>query len=43
MDEFFPLVEGEKCLGFFYMGNFDGDLPEGKRNLIASKTDWITE
>ena len=43
MDEFFPLAEGEKCLGFFYMGNFDGDLPEGKRNPIASKTDWITE
>ena len=43
MNEFFSLAEGEKCLGFFYMGNFDGDLPEGKRNPIASKTEWITE
>ena len=43
MDEFLTLEEGEKCLGFFYMGNFDGDLPEGKRNPIASKTDWINE
>ena len=43
MGEFFSLAECEKCLGFFYMGNFDGDLPVGKRNSIASKTDWINE
>lgn len=43
MDEFFTLNEGEKCLGFFYMGNFDGEFPEGKRDSITSKTDWISE
>ncbi|WP_405380116.1 nitroreductase [Maribacter sp. LLG6340-A2] len=43
MNEFFDLEEGEKCLGFFYMGNFDGDLGEGKREPIENKTDWITE
>ena len=43
MDEFLSLNEGEKCLGFFYMGNFDGELTEGKREPIASKTEWITE
>ena len=43
MDEFLSFAEGEKCLGFFYMGNFDGELTEGKREPIASKTEWITE
>ena len=43
MDEFLNLNEGEKCLGFFYMGNFDGEITEGKREPIASKTEWITE
>lgn len=43
MNEFFTLNEGEKCLGFFYMGNFDGEFPEGKRDSIISKTDWISE
>lgn len=41
MDEFFDLNENEKCLGFFYMGNFDGDLPEQTRKPIADKTEWI--
>lgn len=43
MDEFFTLGDGEKCLGFFYMGNFNGELPEGKRSPIATKIDWISE
>ena len=43
MDEFFRMQEGEKCLGFFYMGNFEGELPDAVRNPIASKTDWISE
>ncbi len=43
MDEFMPLEEGERCLGFFYMGHFDGELPEGKRDAIQSKIKWINE
>lgn len=43
MDEFFPMAAGEKCLGFFYMGRFDGELPEGKRSPITTKTEWISE
>ncbi|WP_036151717.1 nitroreductase family protein [Maribacter forsetii] len=43
MGEFLSLANGEKCLGFFYMGNFDGEFGEGKREPIESKTEWITE
>ena len=43
MDEFFHLNEGEKCLGFFYMGNFDGDFPDAERRPINFKTEWINE
>ncbi|HET8839717.1 MAG TPA: nitroreductase [Flavobacteriaceae bacterium] len=40
--EFTELSEGEECLGFFYMGYFDGVLPEGKRNSsIAEKIQWM--
>ncbi|APQ19318.1 nitroreductase family protein [Maribacter hydrothermalis] len=42
MDEFLTLAEGEKCLGFFYMGNFDGELSDGKRGPIEAKTEWIS-
>ncbi|MDC8002850.1 nitroreductase [Aureisphaera galaxeae] len=36
------LPEGEKCLGFFYMGKFDGELPEGvRKSTIAEKTVWV--
>jgi nitroreductase len=41
MDEFFDLNEGERCLGFFYMGHFDGVLPEGVRQPIAEKVAWL--
>lgn len=41
MDEFFDLAEGEKCLGFFYMGYFDGELPEGIRTPIEDKVTWL--
>lgn len=43
MGEFLNLDNGEKCLGFFYMGNFDGELNKGKRGSIKAKTEWITE
>lgn len=41
MDEFFDLAEGEKCLGFFYMGYYDDELPDGERKPIADKVEWI--
>lgn len=40
MDEFFEMNEGEKCLGFFYMGYCEGELPEVTRNPIADKVVW---
>lgn len=42
MDGFFEMEEGERCLGFFYMGKYDVTLDEGKRNsTIQEKTTWI--
>ncbi|WP_291870761.1 nitroreductase [Maribacter sp.] len=41
MDEFFDLNEGEKCLGFFYMGYFDGEHPEAIRKPIQDKVEWL--
>lgn len=40
MDEFFELNEGERCLGFFYMGYFDDPLPEVAREPIQDKVVW---
>ncbi len=41
MDEFLPMNEGEKCLGFFYMGHFEDELMEQKRKPIAEKVVWM--
>ena len=41
MDEFFDLNEGEKCLGFFYMGYFDGEVIPSARTPIADKVEWF--
>lgn len=41
MGDFFNLMEGERCLGFFYMGHYDNELPEGKREPIALKVEWL--
>lgn len=41
MGEFFELQEGENCIGFFYMGHFDGELPEGERSPVEEKITWI--
>ncbi|TMM58378.1 nitroreductase [Maribacter algarum] len=41
MDEFFDLYEGEKCLGFFYMGYYDAELPEVTRKPIEDKVVWM--
>lgn len=36
------LSANEKCLGFFYMGKYEGELPEGLRNRpIGEKVSWI--
>ncbi|MRI00626.1 nitroreductase [Kriegella sp. EG-1] len=40
MDEFFELATGEKCLGFFYMGYYEGDIPEATRGAIEDKVVW---
>ena len=41
MDEFFELKEGEKCLGFFYMGNYDGEVEASTRIPIEEKVQWL--
>ena len=42
MDHFFNFNEGERCLGFFYMGKYDGDLGPGTRaSSIEDKTEWL--
>jgi nitroreductase len=42
MDEFMDLEDGERCLGFFYMGKYNGELPEGHRKTpISEKTTWL--
>ncbi|GEQ84527.1 hypothetical protein ULMS_00350 [Patiriisocius marinistellae] len=42
MDQFFDLKEKEQCLGFFYMGKFDGKLEDGNRNSgIEEKVVWM--
>lgn len=40
-NEFMELAEGERCLGFFFMGYFDGEIPEGTRQPIADKVSWL--
>lgn len=39
--KFIDLEKGESCLGFFYMGKYDGDLPEGRRESLESKVAWL--
>lgn len=41
MDEFFEMDKGEKCLGFFYMGNYDEEIPEQTRIPIDDKVVWM--
>lgn len=40
MGEFFEMNEGEKCLGFFYMGYYEGEIPEPSRGPIEDKVVW---
>lgn len=40
--EYFPLNDGEQCLGFFYLGHYDGAPVEGFRaTSVSEKTTWI--
>ncbi|MEH6407415.1 MAG: nitroreductase [Leeuwenhoekiella sp.] len=41
MGDFFNFAQGEKCLGFFYVGHFDGEIPESRRKPIEEKTEWL--
>ena len=41
MDEFFDLADGEKCLGFFYLGYYDEELPSMERGPIDEKVEWL--
>lgn len=42
MDKFIHLGEEEQCLGFLYMGKYDGPLPEGTRkSTIDQKIIWV--
>lgn len=42
MNELVEMEEGERCLGFFYLGKYDGELPEGTRkSSIEDKTVWF--
>lgn len=41
MDDFFAMEEGESCLGFFYMGYYDGEIPEVTRRPIDDKVIWM--
>ena len=41
MGEFFELDVGERCLGFFYMGYYEGEISEQTREPIENKVVWL--
>lgn len=41
VDEFTPMEEGEKCVGVFYMGKYDGELPTATRKPIEDKVRFL--
>lgn len=41
MGQFFDFESGEKCLGLFFMGHYDGESIEGVRKPVANKTTWL--
>lgn len=42
MHQFFNLQKGERCLGFFYMGKYDEELPQGiRKSGIEAKVEWL--
>lgn len=43
MDRFFDFNEGERCLGFFYLGYTDDPIQEGARLPITDKVVWVND
>ncbi|MGB0376404.1 MAG: nitroreductase family protein [Flavobacteriaceae bacterium] len=43
MGELLEMAPGEKCLGLFYLGHFDGPPPERTPESIADKVKWLGE
>ncbi len=42
VDKLLQMNDGEECLGFFYLGKYDGELPEGTRKTpIEEKVVWL--
>ncbi len=44
MEDFFDFEEGERCLGFFYLGNYDKNMEKAKvpkREAIDNKVEWL--
>lgn len=41
MDEFFTLKPNEKCLGFLFLGYYDGSSPEREPKPIEDKIEWF--
>jgi len=42
-NRFFNLNTNEKCLGFFYMGYYEADIPQTRRDALETKIEWIKE
>lgn len=43
MNDFLGLGEKDKCLGLFYIGYVDGELPKSHRRPLEYSTEWIVE
>lgn len=41
MDDFFELNSGEVCLGFFYMGYYDEEIPVVSKDPWQDKVTWM--
>ena len=41
MGDFFDLAEGERCLGFFYLGYYDTPVEEVPRVEAEARTQWL--
>ncbi|MBC8768278.1 nitroreductase [Arenibacter sp. BSSL-BM3] len=41
MHDFFELKQGEICLGFFYMGYYDEEIPEVTKGPWQEKVTWL--
>lgn len=39
--KFVDLKEGERCMGIFYMGHYDAEIPEGVREPWEDKVEWL--